>query len=84
MPKDKKEFHVGSFSGALELLKQGRPVYRKIWEEGTFLYLVHGSTFMVSKEPLLSLVGPVNVTFSSQLEPQHGHPIWLTSWLRTG
>lgn len=44
---------VGSFSNALEMLKQGHRVAREGWNgKGMFLYLVPGSTFKVNRPPL--------------------------------
>ncbi len=42
-----------TFSAALTRLRGGGRVRRKEWPEGRFLYLVPGSTFKVSREPLL-------------------------------
>ncbi len=46
-----------TFGAALALLKRGGRVRRTEWERGMFLYLVPGSTFKVSREPLLSILG---------------------------
>jgi hypothetical protein len=47
-----------SFGQALERLKEGGQVSREGWNgKGMFLYLVSGSTFQVSREPLLSMFG---------------------------
>lgn len=45
------------FGAALYMLRTGGRVRRKCWERGIFLYLVPGSTFKVSREPLLSILG---------------------------
>lgn len=46
-----------TFSAALTQLRGGGRVRRREWPEGMFLYLVPGSTFKVSREPLLSILG---------------------------
>jgi hypothetical protein len=47
-----------SFSTALDLLKQGERVRRAGWNgKGMFIFLVPGSTFVVNREPLLSILG---------------------------
>lgn len=46
------------FSSALLALKAGSRVARAGWNgKGMFVFLVHGSTFTVSREPLLSILG---------------------------
>lgn len=44
-----------SFSRALELLKSGKCVTRQSWTNAK-LYLVPGSTFQVSRKPLLGIL----------------------------
>jgi hypothetical protein len=45
-----------SFGSAIVLLKMGKKVARKGWNgKGMFAYLVNGSEFKVSREPLLSI-----------------------------
>lgn len=47
-----------TFSEALEALKAGKRVQRYGWNgKGMFLFLVNGSTFVVNREPLLSIMG---------------------------
>lgn len=47
-----------SFGGAIDALKAGRRVAREGWNgNGMFLFLVPGSLFKVSREPLLSILG---------------------------
>lgn len=47
-----------SFSHALDLIKAGKRVARAGWNgKGMFVFLVPGSTFKVSREPLLSILG---------------------------
>jgi hypothetical protein len=49
---------VLTFSQALELIKDGKRVSRLGWNgKHMFLFLVPGSTFKVSREPLLSILG---------------------------
>jgi hypothetical protein len=44
------------FGGAVAALKQGKKVTRQGWNgEGMFLFLVPGSTFKVSRPPLLGI-----------------------------
>jgi hypothetical protein len=45
-----------SFSGALQLLKEGKKVARQGWNgKDMFLFLVAGSKFTVSRAPLLGI-----------------------------
>ena len=45
-----------TFGMAIEMLKKGFKVARKGWNgKGMFLFLVHGSTFKVSRPPLLGI-----------------------------
>jgi hypothetical protein len=44
-----------SFGWALEAMKLGKKVRRAEWEYRDFLYLVPGSTFSVSRAPLLGI-----------------------------
>ena len=47
-----------SFGIALAQLKRGYRVARKGWNgKGMFVFLVNGSTFIVNREPLLSIMG---------------------------
>lgn len=47
-----------NFSQALVRIKSGKKVARSGWNgKGMFLFLVPGSTFAVSREPLLSILG---------------------------
>lgn len=47
-----------TFSEALELIKDGHCVARSGWNgKGMFIFLVKGSTFMVNREPLQSILG---------------------------
>ena len=47
-----------NFGEALAALKDGKRVARAGWNgKGMFLFLVPGSTFMVNREPLLSIMG---------------------------
>lgn len=53
-----RPMHGMSYSLALELVKQGKRVQRTGWNgKGMFIFLVPGSTFMVNREPLLSILG---------------------------
>jgi len=45
------------FGAALTVLKAGGRVTRAAWDGGAFLYLVSGSTFQVSRPPLLGIYG---------------------------
>jgi hypothetical protein len=45
-----------NFSEALNLIKQGKKVQRQGWNgKGMFIFLVPGSTFKVSRPPLLGI-----------------------------
>jgi hypothetical protein len=44
-----------SFGWAIEALKLGKKVRRDAWEHREFFYLVPGSTFSVSRAPLLGI-----------------------------
>lgn len=47
-----------NFSEALEYIKAGARVSRSGWNgKGMFVFLVPGSTFKVSREPLLRILG---------------------------
>lgn len=47
-----------NFGNAIEALKEGKRVARAGWNgKGMFLFLVNGSNFVVSREPLLSIMG---------------------------
>ena len=47
---------MSTFSEALELLKQGKKVARSSWNgKGMFVFLVLGSTFKVTRAPLLCM-----------------------------
>ena len=47
------------FSSALVWLKVGKKVARSGWNgKGMFLFLVPGSTFKPTREPMLSIFGP--------------------------
>lgn len=47
-----------NFGSALDNLKQGKLVARAGWNgKNMFLFLVKGSTFVVDREPLLSIMG---------------------------
>jgi len=47
-----------TFSRALDLIKQGWRLARDGWNgKGMFVFLVPGSTFVVNREPLLSVLG---------------------------
>jgi hypothetical protein len=46
-----------SFVDALEHVMGGGRVARRGWEPGPFIFLVKGSRFAVSREPLLSVLG---------------------------
>ena len=47
-----------NFSEALALIKAGKRVSRSGWNgKGMFIFLVPGSVFKVSREPLLSILG---------------------------
>ncbi len=47
-----------SFGDAISALKAGKRVAREGWNgKGMFLFLVSGSTFLVNREPLLSILG---------------------------
>jgi len=47
-----------NFSEALVAVKNGRLISRAGWNgKGMFLFLVPGSTFKVSREPLLGILG---------------------------
>jgi hypothetical protein len=51
-----------NFGDALALLKDGHRVARRGWNgKGMFLYLVPGSTFMVTRPPLLGIYPPGTV-----------------------
>ena len=46
-----------NFGNAIEALKEGKRVARAGWNgKGMFLFLVNGSNFVVSREPLLLIV----------------------------
>jgi hypothetical protein len=48
-----------TFGEVLELLKLGQRMRRRGWNgKGMFVYLVQGSTFEVTREPLLGIVPP--------------------------
>lgn len=44
-----------NFSWALEQIKEGKKVRREAWGEGIFVFMVPGSTFEVSRHPLLGI-----------------------------
>lgn len=47
-----------NFEAALTHVKMGRRASRAGWNgKGMFIFLVHGSTFKVNREPLLSILG---------------------------
>lgn len=47
-----------NFSDALTAIKIGKRVARAGWNgKGMFIFLVPGSTFIVNREPLLSILG---------------------------
>ena len=47
-----------NFGSALEALKGGMKVSRSGWNgKGMYVFLVHGSSFEVNREPLLSVLG---------------------------
>jgi hypothetical protein len=47
-----------NFSDALSKIKEGHRVARSGWNgKGMFIFLVNGSTFIVNREPLLSIMG---------------------------
>lgn len=47
-----------NFGEALAAIKAGKRVARAGWNgKGMFLFLVPGSTFLVNREPLLSIMG---------------------------
>ncbi len=49
-------YHALTFGDAVYLLKQGKKVCRSGWNgKGMFLFLVPGSTFKVSRAPLLGI-----------------------------
>lgn len=55
MIKEKQTF---GFDIAIRLLKEGDRVARSGWNGGgMFIFLVKGSTFVVNREPLLSIMG---------------------------
>lgn len=56
------------FSDALKLIKAGKRVQRNGWNgKNMFIFLVPGSVFKVSRDPLLSILGEgTEVTY-------HGH-----------
>jgi len=57
------------FGSALEHLKSGMCVRRNSWEDGTFLFLVPGSKFGISKEPLMSIYHEgVEVTYKPHID----------------
>jgi len=43
------------FSAALVAIKAGGNVARAKWDDGTFVFLVPGSTFIVNRAPLLGI-----------------------------
>ena len=58
-----------SFSEALDALKGGAKVARREWDRNEFVYLVQGSTFKVSREPLLNIFGKdIEVTYRPHLD----------------
>jgi hypothetical protein len=57
-----------NFGEALEALKDGKRVRRKSWAANVFLYFVPGSTFQVSRAPLLGI-------FPEGTEIQYNHHI---------
>jgi len=58
------------FSKALEALKEGKRIAREGWNgKGMFLFLVNGSNFAVSREPLLSIMGEgAEVTYRPHID----------------
>jgi len=47
-----------NFGNAIEALKEGKRVARAGWNgKGMFLFLMNGYNFVVSREPLLSIMG---------------------------
>ena len=51
-----QEISAGSFSWALQLIKDGRKLARKGWNgKDMFVFLVNGSRFTVNRPPLLGV-----------------------------
>lgn len=73
-----------NFSQALDLLKQGQRVCRAGWNgKGMFLFLVPGSTFKVSRPPLLGIYEEgkeINYHSHIDMKTAQGYIIpWLAS-----
>jgi len=57
-----------NFSEVLEGLHQGKRYRREAWGKA-FIFLVHGSTFVVNREPLKSILGEGTiVTYHSHID----------------
>lgn len=58
-----------NFGQAIEALKEGKRVSRSGWNgKGMFLFLVNGSNLIVNREPLLSIMGEVEVTYRPHID----------------
>lgn len=73
-----------TFSEALDLIKAGHSLRRAGWNgKGMFVFLVPGSTFKVSREPLLSILGEgteVNYHGHVDMKTANGQIVpWLCS-----
>jgi len=73
-----------TFSEALELLKDGIPVYRKGWNgKDMYVFLVKGSTFKVSRPPLNEFFPEGReVTYKPHLDMRYTDGtigVWLTA-----
>jgi hypothetical protein len=65
------EDHIGgSFSWALQQIKDGRRAQRAGWNgKGQFVFLVGGSNFAVNREPLKSILGEgTEVTYRPHID----------------
>ena len=76
--------HQMNFSDALKLIKIGGRVARAGWNgKGMFVFLVPGSHFTVSREPLLSILGegtPVDYRSHIDMKTADGSIVpWVAS-----
>lgn len=62
-----------NFGQALEALKEGRKLARTGWNgKNMYVFLVDGSNFVVSRQPLLALLGEgTAVTYKPHLDMVH-------------
>lgn len=58
-----------NFSHAIHMLHSGRQMYRTTWVDSSFIFLVHGSDFIVNREPLASVLGHgVEVSYHQHID----------------